>query len=487
MAEPNQHELISRPGAKPGAAESGAAGALAKFKSLPKGAQIAILGAGVVLFFWMFSGDRQPQQQTARPTMGTTVNVKDPSATQAFTGLESDRPAVMQNVYEQNRREMADLRSRIEDSFQQRDKALQDALGQNQELQRQMSQMMSDFTAEIQNLQSERAKDAERLAQLADQQHQMELNAPVDGSSGQSPVAGRKQRINQVSLGGGGLGGPRSLLSPLGSASRNGSGDVPDANTGSGTHLPFIPPMGFVKATLLNGVDALVGGTPTPALARLSGVYKTAMGGTVTLDGCFVMIEFNGNISTERAVGKPTRMTCIYPDGGAATYSLAGYVVDAEDGIIGVPGLLYEGDPTRIAASILADFAAGIGEILEQNQNTNTVDANGTTKSTITGSQTTAQLAGGLNKSMASLKSYLQERVNRVQPFIRLDALRELHLVLLNGTELRDEGSPWTAMFDAQSSDRSRAQGMPSDVNQAIGNNPQVQQQMQQQMQPPQQ
>lgn len=467
MAEPNQPDLISRPGAKAGGAESSANNLLARFRNLPKQGQIAIVAGGLVALFWLFSGSHQSQQSSAKPTMGVTTPNERTSETEAFTGLASDRPAVMQNVYEQNRRDMSDLRNKIEDSFQQRDKALQDALSQNQELQRQMSQMMSDFTAEIQNLQSERAKDAERLAQLADQQHQMEMNSPVDGSSGQSPVASRKQRINQVSLGGG-VSGPKALLSPLTGGTKSG-GDAPGSNTGDGTHLPFIPPIGFVRATLLNGVDALVGGAGSPALARLSGVYKTAMGGTVTLDGCFAMLEFNGNISTERAIGKPQRMTCVYPDGGAATYTLSGYVVDADDGIIGVPGLLYEGDPTRIAASILADFAAGIGEILEQNQNTNTVDSNGTTKSTITGSQATAQLAGGVNKSMSTLKQYLQERVNRVQPFIRLDALREIHVVILNGTELRDEGSPWTALFDAQSADRSRAQGIPSNPQQAVG------------------
>ncbi|MBI1308516.1 MAG: hypothetical protein GC129_01480 [Proteobacteria bacterium] len=471
MAEPNQPDIISRPGMR---AEEGAPapqqGMLAKFRGLPKQAQIAIVIGGVVLLFWMFSGSSHKAANTASPTLGTVG--AQPSSTEPFSGLESDRPAVMQNVYEQNRREMSDLRNRIEDSFQQRDHALQDALSQNQELQRQMTQMMSDFTAEIKNLQLERAKDADRLAQLADQQHQMELNSPVEGGVGNGPVAPRRQRINQVTLGG--AAGPRggsALLSPFGQGRPQGASDATDAlkADGTGAKLPFMPPLGFVKATLLNGVDALVGGTPTPALARVEGVYKTAMGSTVSLDGCFVMVEFNGNISTERAVGKPARMTCVYPDRGAATYSLSGYVVDADDGIIGVPGMLYEGDPTRIAASMLADFAAGIGEVIAQNQQTTTVDSNGTQQNAITGSQAKAEVAGGVNKAMSSLRDYLMERVNRVQPFIRLDATRQIHLVILNGTELRAEGSPWSLLFDAQAADAARASGSPADVSQATG------------------
>lgn len=475
MADPRDPGVISRPGAKGGEGGNAADGILGKFRSLPKQGQIAVVAGAVLLFFWVFSRTGPSPQQGSNPTMGSESMRDGVSTTEAFGGLESDRPAVMQNVYEQNRREMADLRTRIEDSFQQRDKALQDALSQNQELQRQMTQMMSDFTAEIKNLQAERANDADRLAQIAEQQHQLELNAPIDGSSGQSPIAGNRQRISQVSLGGAvGPGGGQALLSPLGLAGRNNAQDTgPGQNQGQGARMPFVPPIGFVKGTLLNGVDALVGGTPTPALVRLSGVYKTAMGSTVDLDGCFALVEFNGNVSTERATGKPARMTCVYPDGGAATYSLTGYVVDAEDGVIGVPGLFYEGDPTRIAASMLADFAAGIGEVIQSNQNTNTVNADGTARTVLTGDQSKAEIAGGVDKAMSRLSEYLLERVNRVQPFIRLDSTRDVHLVILNGTELRSEGSPWTLLFDAQAADRSRAEGDSANVNQAVTGRPQ--------------
>jgi hypothetical protein len=200
-----------------------------------------------------------------------------------------------------------------------------------------------------------------------------------------------------------------------------------------------------------------VGGQGIPALARIKGNYTTAMSSQVQLDGCMVMIEFNGDASTERAVGKPARMTCVYPDRGAATYELSGYVVDANDGIIGVPGVYYEGDPTRITASILADFAAGIGQIAAQNQRTTTTNADGVQTSSVTGSDVKAEIAGGADKMLSSLSDYLKQKVDKVQPFVRLDATREVHLVLLNGTELRSEGSPWTLLFDASGADRKSA------------------------------
>jgi hypothetical protein len=434
-------------------AGAGAGGLLDKFNAMPVAGK-AIVAFGALAMVWlMFGGGGSPTTQATRgPTNVGQVGGQTASPTTSFGTLESDRPALIQNVFEQNRRDMAELRLRMEEQFSQRDTALQSALQQNQELQTQMQQMMGDFTAEIKAMQESREQDAARLAQLADQQQQLEMGSSVGDASAQSPVMARRRPIGQTSLGAPPMGmGNGGILGPLapgvGGNLRNNTAD----SQKEPERKPFIPPLGFVEATLINGVDALVGsGGGTPALARINGNYTTAMNSTVYLDGCVVMLEFVGNISTERATGKPMRMTCVYPDGGAATYSLSGYVVDAEDGVIGVPGLLYEGDPTRIASSIVADFLAGIGEIASENNTTTRTNTDGTTtNSRVTSDDFENELAGGVNKAFGSIRDYLKERVDRTTPFIRLDALRTVNLVLLSGQELRADANPWTLLFDA--------------------------------------
>jgi hypothetical protein len=369
-----------------------------------------------------------------------------------FSGLETDRPALMQSVYEQQRRDMSEFKGQVEDYFKKQQDDLANSKAESEELKRQMTQMMADFTAEIKNIQDERARDSERLAQLSEQQKQMELNAPVDGTTqadGNSTIRVTRKPLVQHPM------GVAPSLNAQGLVD-NAAGLVKDSEKDSETAAasteppPFIPPLGFVHATLLNGVDALTSGG-APALARISGVYKTAMNSTVSLDGCIVMMNFAGNVSTERAEGKPQRMTCVNADGGAVTYDLSGYAVDAQDGIVGIPGVFYEGDSTRVAAAMMADFAAGIGEMISQNQNTSTVDSDGTTKTTLTGSQVKSEAASGVNKAMSSLSTYLNERVNRVTPFVRLDAMRDIDLVILNGVQLRADGggNAWTQLFDA--------------------------------------
>lgn len=469
-------------GAAPGnAGASNTFGVLVqRFRGLPPPAQI-VIALVFVGFFYMIFLKPSPQPIADNPNLTTQGDLRNQQPAQnqqgVFTGLESDRPVLMQSWLEQNRREMADMKKTIEERFQQRDEALAGALQQNTEMQREMRQMMSDFTAEIRNMQESSQRDRDMLGQLAEEQKKIQLNGEVGGADPQ--LMRPREKINQTPLGSagavGGPGGNQAFLAPLANVAANG-GVLMNVVPEPPKPLPFIPPLGFIHATMLNGVDALVGSRATPALVRLSGTYKTAMNSSVTLDGCYALIEFQGEISTERAVGKPSRMTCVYPDQGAMTYDISGYVVDAEDGIIGVPGIFYEGDATRIAAAMMADFAAGIAEVVEQNQSTTqtSVSPNGTsTNRTLTGDQAKAEIAGGAGKMAGSLRDYLFERVNRVVPFIRLDATRELNLVILSGTELRSEGSPWTLLFDAQAADQARTQRAQSTAAQ-VQNTPQT-------------
>lgn len=440
-----------------------------RFRNLSTPVQVVLLIAAVFVIYSIFN--RGGNERLAPPPSTNQTNAAALSQQQqesdVFSGVETDRPALVQSWFEQNRREISDLRDSINTEFQERDQALTSALEQNAGLQREMRQMLADFTAEIRSMEASSQRDKEIISQMADEMRQLQLNSPTSAAVGGGEVAlptqpRRQERISQTPLGsrGGGVSGDPLL----GGVTRKGKELITgedldgDGQVGVGgiirdeTRLPFLPPLGFVKATLLNGFDALVGGQPTPALARLEGKYKTAMNSTVTLDGCFVLMEFQGEISTERAIGKPARMTCVYPDQGAVTYGLSGYVVDAEDGIIGVPGVFYEGDASRLAAAMAADFAAGIAGIIESNQSTFTVDSSGNAQQTITGDEFKAELAGGVNQAVGSLRDYLLERASRVLPFVRIDNTRQIHIVLLSGTELRAEGSPWSLLFDGEAS-----------------------------------
>lgn len=447
-------------------AKAGGRQLVEKFRGLPRNAQIALIIGGVVLLLILFSGgeDPAPSQQGGEGTLTTrqAVETQQEEPSEVFSGLDLDEPGLMRQWFEQNQRDLANMREDLNEKIEGQEEDIERALQRNSQLQQEMQQVLQDFRSEIQSMRQQDQRDREVLNQIADETRRLQLDAPAQGQVEQLPANRPRERINQTPLGSPGLAGAnnQALLSPVvdtleggrrpQNAQRvNNNQPPPSPEQEEEERLPFVPPLGFIKATLINGVDALVGGTPTPALARVHGQYKTAMNSRVNLDGCFMLIEFNGEISTERAIGKPSRMTCVYPDRGTVTYSLSGYVVDAQDGIIGVPGVFYEGDATRLAAAMAADFAAGVAQIIESNQNTFTVSDEGTAQKTVTGDELKAELAGGVDSAVSSLRDYLFERANRVVPFIRLDATRTLHVVLLSGVELRDEGEPWSRLFAA--------------------------------------
>ena len=457
MADMNKNSQTENTNQQQDAQNASEQGFVAKFQALPKQTQFILIGVVVLVLFVMISGrgrDSQPQPQVSQADATTAQALQQGESEQVFTGLEIDTPELLQSWFRQNEQGLANLQDQVGSRLTDQDEKLSEALVANQRLQQEMMQTLQNFNQEISSMRENEQRDREVLSQLAEETRRLQLNSPASGQITNVAPTRKRSRIAQTPLGGAGggiaIGGDQALLSGVANtAERVADGESVNGDEEEDIRRPFVPPLGFVKATLLNGVDALVGGTATPSLAKLQGVYRTAHNGTVNLDGCFALIEFNGEISTERAIGKPSRITCVYPDQGVSTYSVSGYVVDADDGIIGVPGVFYEGDATRLAAAMIADFAAGVADVIETNQSTFTTDSSGNAQQTLTGDQAKAEIAGGVGSAVTSLRDYLFERANRVLPFIRIDATRDIHVVLLSGVELRTEGNPWTLLYAA--------------------------------------
>lgn len=454
---------------EPGATQSPLQQALERFKSLPRNVQLIAIGifALIVLMILFRSGGSDTPASTAEQGNRVTVDLSKqgltpPSTEGGFQAVGTPEAALRRNFASEVMGQVNELESKLQRQAEEQNQVFQQRAQELQDLQLQLKESLDAIVSERRSLEESMGRQREELATLAEEaRRQARVQQAATGEQA-LPVAKQRGPITQIPLGGGGGGigvNPNQALisgatgGVLGGSNQGLVNKLEGGNKEKAA-TPFIPPLGFVKATLLNGVDALAGGgRATPALARLQGKYKTAMNSTVILDGCFLLIEFEGDISTERARGKPSKMTCVYPDRGAVTYSVSGYAVDAEDGVEGIPGAFYEGDAGRIAAALIAEFTAGLANVIEQNQFTSTVDADGTERRVLTGDQGKAQVAGAANDATQSLRDYLFARANRVLPFIRIDAQREIHIVMLSGVELRTpEGKAWSAMFDAGSS-----------------------------------
>jgi hypothetical protein len=447
-----------------------------KFKELPPKFQFGILGGVAFVLYIVFSGGGAPSQPPTQPqaavkqateATGTTtarsINQEDDSS---FSTLDPESGVLRQAYFENQSRVITKKLTEVTEEVN----AKMDELQEMQEaLQRQgkdLQTKVDNFSDRMKTMGRGNKDSQEEIRRLIEESQNKDINIPggsnnngasFPGGGPQAPKSGRKLPLKQILLksdasGMGNIGNP--LLGGLLNPGSPEQAMLDQIENDTEVAAPFIPPLGFIRGTLINGFDALAGsGTPSPALIRLSGTYKTAMNSTVNLNGCFMLAEFEGDLSTERAFGTPARMTCVYPDQGAVTYDVAGYVVDEKDGIVGIPGIFYEGDPSRLAAAMVADFTAAIAEIVKTNQSTATTTADGVEQSTLTGSETKSEIAGGVSTAVGSLKDYLEERATRIVPFVRVDATRELHIVILEGVELRHEGKPWTLLVSGESKD----------------------------------
>lgn len=448
--------------------------AIQNFKNLPKNAQYALLGlAGFfLLVFILRSGDDTPprpapvQQTQQQPTVQVPAGARATASQNqrntnndqdgAFSAVDANRESLRRGFISQQQMALAKMREELQERSRVQEQEFEQRSREMKSLQQQLQQTMESLNQQMRLMEESNSRQREEISRLADQARRQA--ATRDTAPREQTYAARpknRERISQTplsfGLGAPNVGGDQALLQGVLKTTTGRTVGVDDPNRPKEEERkPFIPPLGFIKGTLLNGVDALAGGgTPTPSLVRLEGRYKTAMNSTVILEGCFMLVEFEGDISTERAKGKPSRMTCVYPDQGAVTYDVNGYVVDAKDGLEGVPGIFFEGDSGRIALSIAAQFAAGVADVVQQSQTTTSVSADGNATSSLTGNEGQAAAAGGVSSSLDRLTDYLIERAERISPFIRIDALRKIHVVLLNGTELRTEGDAWSLLFDA--------------------------------------
>ena len=445
-----------------------------KFSQLDQRQQLGVMiGGGIialVLLSRIFGGSSEaPAQQVVQKAQTSEVRKvtlgNNKKEEELFSAEGANESVLRRTFVTKTLGEFETLKDSLEQKEAVRIKESNEQKERLKGLELQLEQSIRALNEDRRSFQQTIARQQEENARLIDDLKQQRIKEKETAGSiqqqqdflSQKPIRERRQGISQtplsLNLGGNTAGTP--LVQGLTGGVVGGDKGVERGGKGNNKNdekerKPFIPPLGFIKGTMLNGVDALTGGTPTPSLVRLEGVYKTAMNSSVVLNGCFMLVEFQGDISTERAKGKPARMTCVYPDQGAVTYSVSGYVVDSEDGVEGVPGLFFEGHAGRIALSIAAEFAAGLGEIVAANQSTNIVSSDGTTQTVITGSEAKASIYGSSSDSLDSLKDYLADRASRVVPFIRIDALRELHIVLLSGTELRDEGNAWSQLFNAE-------------------------------------
>jgi len=201
----------------------------------------------------------------------------------------------------------------------------------------------------------------------------------------------------------------------------------------------YLPAGTFVRAVLLNGMDAPTGGqsqsNPHPLLLRLVDDAKLPNGAQVNLKDCQVTANGHGSLSDERAYLRLDRLSCVDDEGGAIDVAVKGYIA-GEDGKTGVRGRLITKSGQVIANALMVGALSGFGEALKQG-------SVATTTATATGAQTQSVtnalgygLGGGTAKAMDRIASYYMKLADKMYPVVEVDAGRVVEVVLTQGVSI---------------------------------------------------
>lgn len=211
---------------------------------------------------------------------------------------------------------------------------------------------------------------------------------------------------------------------------------VPPGETHPAPRLAWLPAGSVVRTKLVTGVDApTLNKPPLPTLLSLSAEALGPSMRSIAIKGCLGIAEATGDLSSERAMIKVYRLSCVREDGSSISREISGYVV-GEDGRIGIPGILVSRQGDKIFQSLLANFASGFGNAMAQNETTSSVTALGGSYSTLTGDALKYGSYRGFGKTADELASWLKDYAKQMVPVISVEAGRNLEIVFQKGTDL---------------------------------------------------
>nr|WP_249432191.1 F-type conjugal transfer pilus assembly protein TraB [Enterobacter roggenkampii] len=202
------------------------------------------------------------------------------------------------------------------------------------------------------------------------------------------------------------------------------------------TKLPWIPSGSFSDAVLIEGADANASVTgqqnTSPVTIRLQGNIQMPNNKEFNADGCFIVGEMWGDISSERGNVRTQSISCILKNGKHVDMEFQGHVsFQGKGGIRGKPvmrnGMIvgYAG-----ASGLLSGFGEGI-----KSAATPSVGL-GATASVGAGDVFKQGFGGGASKAADTLSQYWIKRAEQYHPVIDIGAGNQVTVVFQKGFRL---------------------------------------------------
>lgn len=200
----------------------------------------------------------------------------------------------------------------------------------------------------------------------------------------------------------------------------------------------FLPSGSFAKVVLLGGFDAPTGGQAANAalpvvlrvksFARLPNYYKT------NLKECFITANAYGDLASERAFIRTSKMSCVMRNGNVLEVDVKGHV-NGEDGSFGMRGKVVSKQGQILAKSFFSGLFAGMGNSIAQQSQTVTTTPVGAVTTIDPNKTVQAGLGQGASTALNKIAEFYLNQANTIFPIIEISAERVGEVYLMEGVD----------------------------------------------------
>lgn len=202
-------------------------------------------------------------------------------------------------------------------------------------------------------------------------------------------------------------------------------------------------PVGFMKARLLVGVNALTGEfgseNPQTVMFRVQTPAQLPNYIKMNLIGCFVPANVSGNLSAERIITLPVSMNCITKDIAGKKYIVEGAVkgfVSDRDGKRDMSARVVSRAGRLLAGAVFAKTAEGFGSFVSAQGATQNVSPLGSVNTFKTDDMAKSAGAAGLGGGISEVSKYLLKLVEQTAPTLETGAGKDVNLFIQETAQL---------------------------------------------------
>lgn len=244
----------------------------------------------------------------------------------------------------------------------------------------------------------------------------------------------------------------------------------------------YVPSGAFSNAIILEGADANASVTAqttnvAPMMFKLTGdLHLPANTRSNKLKGCFVTAGTYGDISSERAIVRLERLSCVI-NGKHIDQAVQGHVAFyGKNGIKGTPVMR---NGKMLGLAFASGAMGGLGSAMSQVGST-TVGI-GATNTVEVGDVARQAMGGGASTAANKMADYYIQRAEQYHPVIPIGSANRVEVIFQNGfwaefiedidkaEKARQGGNQSQQQQEAEQSNQAQQQGIPAELQRQLG------------------